>query len=255
MEGCNRLPDGKEVTEAVVTCQSALKRLSLRGVHEAVGARGRGAAGEVVMDRRPPAILVGDALGLDFLNSIATPLDTAVDWIDDGEGLLGWLEQTRLVPRDVLRDMRALALPGELDGVADQARRLREWFRGFVLRHKGRTLAADALAELEPLNRLLERDEAFGRIASSPTGPGPFELRSVRRWRSPEALLIPVGEALAGLVCTEDFAHVKACEGPACTLLFADHTRGHARRWCSMALCGNRAKQAAHRQRLKAHQR
>jgi predicted RNA-binding Zn ribbon-like protein len=44
---------------------------------------------------------------------------------------------------------------------------------------------------------------------------------------------------------------VKACEGPACTLLFADHTRGHARRWCSMALCGNRAKQAAHRHRLK----
>jgi predicted RNA-binding Zn ribbon-like protein len=36
------------------------------------------------------------------------------------------------------------------------------------------------------------------------------------------------------------------------TLLFADHTRGHARRWCSMALCGNRAKQAAHRQRQKA---
>ena len=29
------------------------------------------------MDRRPPAIFVGDALGLDFLNSIATPVDTA----------------------------------------------------------------------------------------------------------------------------------------------------------------------------------
>jgi len=47
---------------------------------------------------------------------------------------------------------------------------------------------------------------------------------------------------------------VKACEGPVCTLLFADHTRGRARRWCSMALCGNRAKQAAHRHRLKAQQ-
>jgi predicted RNA-binding Zn ribbon-like protein len=65
--------------------------------------------------------------------------------------------------------------------------------------------------------------------------------------------LLPVGEALARLVCDEDFSHVKACEGRACTLLFADHTRGHARRWCSMALCGNRAKQVAHRDRLKAH--
>ena len=47
----------------------------------------------IPMDRRPPAIFVGNALGLDFLNSIATPLDTAVDWIDDGEGYLSWLEQ------------------------------------------------------------------------------------------------------------------------------------------------------------------
>jgi predicted RNA-binding Zn ribbon-like protein len=50
------------------------------------------------------------------------------------------------------------------------------------------------------------------------------------------------------------FFNVKACEGPACTLMFADHTRGRARRWCSMAICGNRAKQAAHRQRLKMQQ-
>ncbi|WP_322787466.1 CGNR zinc finger domain-containing protein [Paraburkholderia xenovorans] len=28
-------------------------------------------------------------------------------------------------------------------------------------------------------------------------------------------------------------------------------TRGHARRWCSMAICANRAKIAAHRKRLR----
>lgn len=206
------------------------------------------------MDRHSPAIFVGDALGLDFLNSIATPVDTAIDWIDDGEGFLRWLEQAKLVPDEVLGEMRLRALPGELDKLADQARSLREWFRGFVRQHKGRPLTATALAELEPLNRLLERDESFSRIAPDATGPGPFQLQATRRWRSPEALLLPVGEALARLVCTEDFSQVKACEGPACTLLFADHTRGHARRWCSMALCGNRAKQAAHRHRLKAQQ-
>ena len=206
------------------------------------------------MDRRPPAIFVGDALGLDFLNSIATPVNTAIDWIRDGDGYLNWLEQAHLVSDDVLDDMRARALPGELDKVAGQARDLREWFRGFVSRHKGRPLPAEALAELEPLNRLLERDEIFSRIALQPEGQTPFELQPVRRFRSPDALLLPVGEALERLVCTEDFTNVKACEGPACTLLFADHTRRHARRWCSMAICGNRAKQAAHRTRLKARQ-
>jgi predicted RNA-binding Zn ribbon-like protein len=209
---------------------------------------------KAMSDHRPPAILIGDAPGLDFLNSIATPVDTPIDWIDDGEGFLRWLEQAGLVPGDVLRDMRARALPGELDQVADQARSLREWFRGFVRRHKGRPLTTKALAQLEPLNRLLQRGETFSRIVPRSDGLGAFELQSVRRWHSPGALLLPVGEAMARLVCTEDFSHVKACEGPTCTLLFADHTRGHARRWCSMAICGNRAKQAAHRLRQKTTQ-
>ena len=206
-----------------------------------------------------PAIFVGDALGLDFLNSIATPLDTPVDWIKDGEGLLDWVEQARLAPSEALGDMRKQALPDELDKVADQARRLREWFRGFVREHKGRPLAAQDLAQLDPLNRLLERDESFTRIVvladkDMPAGSEiPFRLQMARKWRSPEALLLPIGEALARFVCSEDFSHVKACEGPACTLLSVDHTRGHRRRWCSMAQCGNRAKQAAHRHRVKAH--
>ncbi|TAL78679.1 MAG: hypothetical protein EPN75_10290 [Beijerinckiaceae bacterium] len=204
------------------------------------------------MEHQLPAIFVGDALGLDFLNSVATPIDTPVDWINDGEGYLGWLEQAHLAPHDVLQEMRACALPGELDKVADQARHLREWFRGFVNQHKGHALQAGALSELAPLNRLLERDARFSQITPRSMDKGPFELQKLRRWRSPEALLFPIAEELARLVCTEDFSHVKACEGSACTLLFVDHTRGHARRWCSMAICGNRAKQAAHRNRLKA---
>jgi predicted RNA-binding Zn ribbon-like protein len=204
------------------------------------------------MDQRPPAIFVGDALGLDFLNSIATPVDTPIDWIDNGGGLLNWLEQAQLAPADAIKRIRAEALPGELDKVADQARSLREWFRGFVRKHKGRPLTAKSVTELEPLNRLLERDDSFRRVVPGPKGEkNPLQLQTIRRWRTPEALLAPIGEALAQLVCTEDFSDVKACEGPACTLLFADHTRGRTRRWCSMALCGNRAKQAAHRHRLK----
>jgi predicted RNA-binding Zn ribbon-like protein len=203
--------------------------------------------------KRPPAIFVADALALDFLNSVATPVDTEVDWIDDGDGLLAWLEQAQLVPAETLEMLRTRAMPGEVDTVAAQARGLREWFRGFVRQHKGRPLTSEVLSELEPLNRLLERDEGFGRVAARDHASG-LEFRAMRRWRSPEALLLPVGEALAKFVCDEDFSNVKACEGPACTLMFADHTRGHARRWCSMAICGNRAKQAAHRSRLKMQQ-
>jgi len=163
------------------------------------------------MDQGFPAIFVGDAPGLDFLNSIATPVDTPVDRIADGKGLLDWLEQAQLVPADVLRNIRAQALPGELDAAADQARRLREWFRAFVQKHKGRPLGRKDLDELDPLNRLLDRDEAFTRIvARREKQHVPFELQYMRRWRSPDALLLPIGEAIAQFVCAQDFSNVKA---------------------------------------------
>jgi predicted RNA-binding Zn ribbon-like protein len=206
------------------------------------------------MHHPPPAMFLAEARGLDFLNSVATPLDTPFDWLADGAGFLDWLKQAGLAPETVLADIAARAMPGELDRVADQARDLREWFRSFVRARMGRPLGAKALAELKPLNRLLERDEAYGRIvvAHGHGGHAHLAFESARRWRSPESLLIPLGEAMAQVVVGEDFAQVKACEGERCTLVFADHTRGRARRWCSMAICGNRAKQKDFRERRRA---
>jgi len=202
------------------------------------------------LQHRPPALFIADALGLDFLNSIATPVDTPIEWLDSGDALLNWLAQASLVPADALKAARAK--PGELDKVAEKARALREWFRGFVRKHMGRPLTPKALRELEPLNTLLQRDERFSQISRRRHGDADrLELTTLRRWRTANSLLLPIGEALAKFVCETDFADVKACEGHGCTLMFADRTRRRARRWCSMAICGNRAKQAAHRDRLK----
>jgi predicted RNA-binding Zn ribbon-like protein len=205
------------------------------------------------MQKTPALFIAGDP-ALDFLNSVATPIDVPVEWLDDGEGLLSWLEQAQLVSAAVLRQLRSQSSPGELNKVAEQARNLREWFRGFVEKHRGHPLARDDFKKLERLNRLLERDNTFSQIAPATRKQGnAFELHAMRKWRSPEALLLPIAEALARLVCSEDFTYVRECEGLSCTLFFADRTRGRARRWCSMAICGNRAKQAAHRDRLRAN--
>jgi len=204
------------------------------------------------VQRRSPAIFSAGSLGLGFLNAMATPGDKPVDWLDSGDGLLSWLAQAKLVPADALNELKAQAMPSEVDKVAEQARALREWFRGFVVKHIGRPLTPKALRELAPLNRLLERDQAFNQISRHRHDDGDrLELRVTRYWRSPESLLAPIAQVLAKFVCEENFANVKACEGHSCTLVFADHTRGRARRWCSMAICGNRAKQLAHRKRLK----
>jgi len=200
-----------------------------------------------------PAIFIADAPALDFLNSVATPVDARVDWLDDGEGLLSWLEQSRLVDASALEQVRSQSSSRELNRVAEQARNLREWFRRFVRDHQGRPLSRQDLKKLEPLNRLLVQDASFSQIGPTTVEDGgPFELRSARKWRSPETLLLPIAEALARFVCSADFRYIKACQGPRCTLLFADQTRSRARRWCSMAICGNRAKQAAHRRRIRA---
>jgi len=212
----------------------------------------------------PPPLFIADNLGLDFLNTIAVPVDTKVEWLGSGEDLFAWLKQAGLVPGDVLAALRKSAVPGELDAIAAQVRALRDWFKLFVYQHMGRPLEPSALHELEPLNQLLARDEEFGQIVvrdrlrererdrgQEKRDTLGLAWRRQRRWQSPESLLFPIARSLADLVCLEDFSYVKACEGPPCTLLFVDRTRGHVRRWCSMAVCGNRAKQAAHRNRLK----
>jgi predicted RNA-binding Zn ribbon-like protein len=204
------------------------------------------------MSQKSPAIFIADSAALNFLNSIATPVDTKIDWIIDGEGLLAWLEQAQLVPAEALEAVRKHAKPGELDRVAAQARNLREWFRTFVRENRGKPLKSTALADLEPLNRLLAKDEGFGQLVARKHGKTTsLEFQSARRWRSPDSLLLAIGEALARMLAEEDLSDVKACEGATCTLMFADHTRGRSRRWCSMGMCGNRAKQIAHRLRLK----
>jgi predicted RNA-binding Zn ribbon-like protein len=216
----------------------------------------KGEKGELeISDNRPPPMFIADDLGLDFLNSIGTPVNTVIEWLVNGEDLLTWLEQAKLIDAADADTIRANSFPGELDEVAAQARALREWFRGFVLAHMGRRLTAKALGLLEPLNRVLERDGGYGVIVArsahpqNQRAPSGLEWRVLRRWSTPNALLLPIAQAMAHLVCSEDFSLVKGCEGKTCTLLFLDTTHGRARRWCSMTICGNRAKQAAHRHR------
>ena len=139
---------------------------------------------------RPPANFIANSPGLDFLNSIATPVETPVDWLENGEGLVAWLAQAELVPAPALKALTAQTPPRELDKIAREARALREWFRDFVRKHMGRPLTPKAMRELGPLNALLERDETFSRIALRPDGGvDRLELQTTRRWRSPEVSL------------------------------------------------------------------
>ena len=205
-------------------------------------------------EHRPSPMFLADDRALDFLNTLAFPVDDEVEWLASGDDLLAWLEAAHLVDGQALAELRRTARPRDLEAAATQARALREWFREFVQRHRGKPLTRAAATELEPLNELLARDEAFVQVVAQPRGEtqeggGVFALVPRRRWPSADALLLPIAQAMAELVTRVDFTDVKKCESSTCVLHFLDTTRGRRRRWCSMAVCGNRAKQAAHRDR------
>jgi predicted RNA-binding Zn ribbon-like protein len=199
---------------------------------------------------RPPPFFIGDHLALDFLNTSATPQGTLIEWLGDGNDLVSWLEQARAIEAAAAAKIRESGSDA-LDEVARQARQFRQWLRGFVTTRMAKPLRA-TIAAVGPLNELLARDNSFQRVEAAGRDPEDGRrllLRRVRRWESPTELLDPIVEAAADLICNQDFRLIRSCEGSACMLLFLDRTKAHARRWCSMAVCGNRAKAAAHRAR------
>jgi predicted RNA-binding Zn ribbon-like protein len=209
---------------------------------------------------RPAPFFIGDDLALDFLNSNAAPWGKEIEWLADGGDLVAWLERAHAVPAGVSAQFRKHIGSRALDAAASEARELREWFRRFVRKHAGKPLGRRALHDLAPLNQLLERDQAYRQIEILPmsdrgenNGEGLQALRwqANRRWDRPKSLLLPIAQAIGDLVCQKDFTLVRKCEGPTCTLWFLDVSKGHGRRWCSMAVCGNRVKAAAHRARVR----
>jgi predicted RNA-binding Zn ribbon-like protein len=207
----------------------------------------------------PPAIFIAGALGLDVLNSLARPVDELVDWWSDGANYLSWMKQAGLLSDNDIAVIKSNRSAKQLNQAAARARELREWFRGFAQTHKGKPLKLGALAEFAPLKKLLETDEVFWSLEPAPAPAAErsvhdgsetsFRLRARRRWSKPESLLAPIAEAIALFISTADFRHVKSCAGPNCILFFLDQTRRLGRRWCSMSVCGNRAKQTAHHAR------
>ena len=207
---------------------------------------------------RPAPFFIADDRALDFLNTLARPWGDEIEWLNCGRDLLDWLEQAGMVPTAVLTRFREETNMVECDAIAVQARDLREWFRAFVSTHAGQPLNSSALSELNGLNHLLAQDNNYrqieaGNLFHQDLGKkeAPLLWKQQRRWDSPSTLLLPLAEAIGKFICRNKFESVKRCKGPKCILWFLDISQNHTRHWCSMAICGNRAKAAAYRERKK----
>ena len=64
------------------------------------------------------------------------------------------------------------------------------------------------------------------------------------------ALFARLLAAVADIQCAGTWDRLKACAADDCQWAFYDSSRNHSRTWCSMEVCGNRAKTRAYRARL-----
>ncbi|MET4661572.1 CGNR zinc finger domain-containing protein [Streptomyces fungicidicus] len=131
-------------------------------------------------------------------------------------------------------DVRArLGITGES---AAQARALRESLRATLLAHAGHP----PHREVTPLGELLARaplvvtvDPVDGTAGLAPVDDGP--------------LLSRVAAAVAEAVTAGTWDRLKACEAADCLWAYYDRSPAGRGRWCSMQVCGARAKMRRYR--------
>jgi predicted RNA-binding Zn ribbon-like protein len=184
-----------------------------------------------------PALFIADEVALDFINTAYGVEPNHVDVLGSDRQVLEWLQRAGLKP-----EFDSPPPATRQGSLLQSALALRECARDLVERRK-----AGAGADVSVLNRLLALGETHQQLVWK---KGHVPTISVHRNGSrPDAVLVPLAEAIARLLAEGDFELVRRCESADCTLWFYDRTKSHHRRWCSMAMCGNRAKVAAFRER------
>lgn len=196
---------------------------------------------------RPAFTFVGERLWLDFVN---TDGGSHADGVDDFDLLVSWLETAIALDaeRATMMRRRAIQQPSGAAAALMDARRVRAALR--TLAERGAVAAqvrVDALAEI---NRVLGRSAGTRRLELR--GDGTFARSFVPVGDAFAGLMIPIVESAADALILGELARVRRCADPRCGRVFYDSTKNAARRWCDMATCGNRAKAARHRARIKA---
>jgi predicted RNA-binding Zn ribbon-like protein len=171
-----------------------------------------------------------------FVNTL--DVETGEDDLSDPGALRAWLVSHDLLPADA-------ADLGEDDLRETVA--LREALRGMLRANHDRR-PADA-ADLDALNEVAGRSLLAFRF----TEDGEWEVAPTANGvRAAAAQLLGI---VARAMTEGTWARLKVCVEDACAWAFYDTSRNRSGKWCSMAVCGNRAKVRAWRERQSADQR
>jgi predicted RNA-binding Zn ribbon-like protein len=184
--------------------------------------------------------LLGGRLAIDFANAPSYPAAPfgGLSW----EELVLFLEASRIVSHE--RGAALLSLsqtdPRTADSLLLRAIRLRDALRevfGAMVRRE--RIAREWVA---PINEILRITEGHDELVPE---QGTWKMEFIAREGGPEWLLAAIARSAAEIVVEGANARLRSCANPGCGLFFCDNSRTHRRRWCSMAVCGNRHKVAS----------
>ena len=197
-----------------------------------------------IVRRRPPLFeLTAGVLCLDFVNTLDNrPSGEPKELLARYGDLLRFAEDTGiLTPAQADRLLAwSEADPDEAQRVVQPAVELREaMYAVFSAVIAKRAVPASALALLNGYVQL-----AAQHVSLTPANGG-FAWRYDSDGDSPggfETMLWPIVRSAAELLASDNLPFVRACSSKTCQWFFLDTSKNHRRRWCSMKLCGNRAK-------------
>ncbi len=191
---------------------------------------------------------VGERLWLDFVNTDGGA--RGIDALRDFSTMVAWLEAAAVIDgeRSMAMRRRAQQQPAGAAASLVDARRVRSALRALAERGAiGERVRLEGLAEI---NRVLGRSAGTRRVELR--NDGTFARSFVPVGDAFAGLMIPIVESAADALILGELQRVRRCADARCPRLFFDNTKNGRRRWCDMATCGNRAKAARHREKIKA---
>jgi len=191
----------------------------------------------------------GGAACLDFTNTLSDRPQQAIERLPTYADLASWGRQAGVLDAAQAKALAADAgeRPAAAVRVLARAVALREaLYRLFSALAAGRAPEDGAVARLNA-----ELPAALARRRLAPRDDVGFV------WRWDEAAAADLAFPLAPVVVSavelltsqDDLPRLRECDADTCGWLFLDRSRNRSRRWCDMAVCGNRAKARRHYER------
>jgi predicted RNA-binding Zn ribbon-like protein len=180
----------------------------------------------------------------DFLNTIELESGSLVDHFATFEDAAGWLTERGIVHSEAHGDLRPAAA-GDDQALA-RVRAVRA-----ALREVAHAVAEERPADpasIAEVNRAIQARERI-ELVSEPDG---CSIGHSHVGDPLDDALARLADPIVDEIRGGRADRVRICANDTCRWVFYDESRAGRRRWCDMATCGNRAKAARHRARVKA---